>query len=42
MQPISYDEAVFPQNEAEMPLLLLPFQPAVCESETVIVGRRKN
>lgn len=42
MQLLSYHKAVFPQNEAEMPLFLLPFQSAVCEPETAAIGRRKN
>lgn len=42
MQLLSYHKAVFPQNEAEMPLFLLPFQSAVRESETAAIGSRKT
>ena len=42
MRLLSYYKAVFSENQSEMPLFLLPFQPAVCKPETVAIGRRKK
>ncbi len=42
MQLLSYYKAVFSKNQSEMPLFLLPFQPAVCKPETAAIGRRKK
>lgn len=32
----------FLENQTEMPLFLLPFQPAVCEHEAAVIGGRKT
>ena len=42
VQLLSYYKAVFSENQTEMPLFLLPFQPAVCEHEAAVIGGRKT